>query len=64
MTGFSYFWDVFKKRYPEIDTSDIWYEVFIDFTEFVHRKDKSMEWNLKKAKKYIMEHKDDYDEDN
>ena len=62
MTGYSYFWAEFRRRYPEIDTSNIWYEVFIDFTDFEYRKDKSLNWNLKKARKYIQKHRNDYEE--
>lgn len=62
MTGYSHFWNEFHKRYPELNTSNIWYEVFIDFTDNVYRRDKSLNWNLKKAKKYIMEHFNDYED--
>ena len=54
------FWDSFNKIYPNILDS-VWYEVCLDFWEDVYNECLSIKENITAAKKYIDEHKFDYD---
>lgn len=59
--GIDLFWKNFIWTYPDFDVSDIWYEVFIDFMDYEFEEEQTLQYNLDKAKKYLTEHRNDYD---
>ena len=61
LTGFRPFWDKFREKFSDFPLKEIYYEVLIDFTDFVYDDGKSEEENLHEAKQYLTKHRDDYE---